>query len=200
MRTKNTSSMSRKWQMTSLAAQFLLSGRRTRAASLWPRIAAARSSAVWDMRPRRCSRGCLATSSRVGMSASFRFCVGSKDKRATLLNNLVCSQEQRLRNRQAQRLRSLEVDHQLELRWLLDGQVAGLGSFEDLVHVDGRAAEHLGNVCAVTHDDAGFRELPPRRDRGQVCRRRQLAEAALIFEEGWRSENHQRSGTQLLGG
>src|SRR5437867_4648867 len=61
--------MSRRWQMTSLAAQFLASGRRTRTASLWPRIAAARSSAVRDIRPRRCSQGCLATSSRVGMSA-----------------------------------------------------------------------------------------------------------------------------------
>src|SRR6266478_9787363 len=116
--------------MTSLVAESLKTKRRTRAASLWPRIAAARSSAVWDMRPRRCSRGCLATSSRVGMSASFRFCVGSKDKRATLLNNLVCSQEQRLRNRQAERLGGLEVDHQLELRGLLDGAIGGLGTFQ----------------------------------------------------------------------
>src|SRR6266511_618257 len=131
MRTKYTSSMSRKWQMTSLAAQFLLSGRRTRAASLWPRIAAARSSAVWDMRPRRCSRGCLATSSRVGMSASFRFCGGSKDKRATLLNNLVCSQEQRLRNRQAERFGGLEVDDWLEPGGLLDREVSGFHPVED---------------------------------------------------------------------
>src|SRR5437867_11206227 len=115
MRTKYTSSMSRKWQMTSLAAQFLLSGRRTRAASLWPRVAVARSSAVRDMRPRRCSRGCLATSSRVGMSASFRLRVGSKDKRATLLNNLVCSHEERLRDRQPKGLGGLEVDEQVEM-------------------------------------------------------------------------------------
>src|SRR2546429_8091164 len=121
--------------VTSLAAQFLLSGRRTRAASLWPRIAAARSSAVWDLRPRRCSRGCLATSSCVGMSASFRFCVGSKDKRATLLNNLVCSQEQRPRDRQAERLGGLQVDDQLELRRLLDGKVGRFGTFEDSVHI-----------------------------------------------------------------
>src|SRR5258705_12591790 len=113
--------MSRKWQMTAVAAQFLLSGRRTRAARLWPRIAAARSSAVWDMRPRRCSRGCLATSSRVGMSASFRFCVGSKDKRATLLNDLVRPEQNRLRDGQAQRLRGLEIDDQPELRGLPAG-------------------------------------------------------------------------------
>src|SRR5437867_10956497 len=159
MRTKSPSSMSRQWQMPSLAAQCLLSGRRTRAASLWPRIAAARSSAVWDMRPRRCSRGCLATSSRVGMSASFRFCVGSKDKRATLLNNLVCSQEQRLRNRQAERLGGLQVDDQLELRRLLDGQVGGLCAFQDLVDEISRAAIIGGGIKAVADYASSLREI-----------------------------------------
>src|SRR4029434_5628414 len=139
MRMKYTSSMSRKWQMTSLAAQFLLSGRRTRAASLWPRIAAARSSAVRDMRPRRCSRGCLATSSRVGMSASFLFRVGSKDKRATLLNNPVCSHEERLRDREAEGLGGRHVDNQLVLGRLFDREPSGPGAPEYLVHVNSGA-------------------------------------------------------------
>src|SRR5881296_1230538 len=176
MRTKYTSSMSRKWQMTSLAAQFLLSGRRTRAASLWPRIAAARSSAVWDMRPRRCSRGCLATSSRVGMSASFRFCVGSKDKRTTLMNNLVCSQEQRLRDRQPQRLGGLEVDHELEFRRSLDGEISWLGTFEDLVHKIGCAAIIVREIHAVANRAASLREycVPGRGEpllRGEIRNR-----------------------------
>jgi hypothetical protein len=50
-----------------------------------------------------------------------------------LLDDLVRTQEQRLRNRQAERLRRSLVDPQLELRRLLDGQVAGLGAFKDLV-------------------------------------------------------------------
>src|SRR5262252_1485963 len=56
--------------MTSFAAQFLASGRRVITASLRPRIAAARSSAVRDMRPTRRSRGCWATSSSVGIYRS----------------------------------------------------------------------------------------------------------------------------------
>ena len=59
-----------------------------------------------------------------------------------LLDDLVCPQEQRRRDRQAQRLGGLEVDHQLELRRLLDGQVTGPGALEDLVHV-GRQRESL---------------------------------------------------------
>src|SRR5512147_3017942 len=38
------------------------------------------------------------------------------------------------RNRQADLLRSFQVDDQLELLRLLDGQVGGLGAFENLVH------------------------------------------------------------------
>ena len=37
-------------------------------------------------------------------------------------------------------LRGLEVDHQLELRGLLDGQVSGFGAFDDPIHVVGCAA------------------------------------------------------------
>src|SRR6266699_588690 len=38
-----------------------------------------------------------------------------------------------------ERLGGLEVDEQLELRRLLDGEIGGLGALEDLVHV-GRSA------------------------------------------------------------
>jgi hypothetical protein len=45
-------------------------------------------------------------------------------------------QQQPLRDRQPERLRGLPADHQLELRRLLDGQVAGARALEDLVDVD----------------------------------------------------------------
>jgi hypothetical protein len=60
------------------------------------------------------------------------------------LDHLVRPLQERLRNRQAERLRGLEVDDQLELRRLLDGQVGRLGALEDLVDVSGRAAEQVG--------------------------------------------------------
>ena len=53
------------------------------------------------------------------------------------LDHLIRPLQERRRDRQAERLGGLEVDHQLELRRLLDGQVAGLGALEDLVDVGG---------------------------------------------------------------
>src|SRR5262249_21222989 len=67
-RTKNTSSVSRRWHMTSFAAQFFGSGRRDRTASLCSYIAAASSSGVRAMRASRASNGCFAYSSTVSIS------------------------------------------------------------------------------------------------------------------------------------
>ena len=39
------------------------------------------------------------------------------------------------RNRQADLLGNLEIDDQFELRWLLNGKVSRLGTFEDLVYI-----------------------------------------------------------------
>ena len=48
-----------------------------------------------------------------------------------LLDDVVRPQEQRLRDRQAQRLGGLEIDDQLELGRLLDGEIGSLRSFND---------------------------------------------------------------------
>src|SRR4029450_12752288 len=53
-----------------------------------------------------------------------------------LLDHLVRSQKQRLRDRQTECLGGLEVDGQLELRRLLDGQIRRLGSVQGLVEGD----------------------------------------------------------------
>jgi hypothetical protein len=51
----------------------------------------------------------------------------------TLLDDLVRPQQQRLRHRQAERLGRFEVDHELELRGLLDWKVSWLGPFRILM-------------------------------------------------------------------
>ena len=43
----------------------------------------------------------------------------------------------------------LEVDCEFKLRWLLDGKIGRLGAFEDLVHVSGGAAVHVGKAGPV---------------------------------------------------
>jgi hypothetical protein len=48
---------------------------------------------------------------------------------------VVCLEEKRLRNGEAEGFRSLEVDDQLEGRRLLDRQIGGLGALEDLSRV-----------------------------------------------------------------
>ena len=56
-----------------------------------------------------------------------------------LSNHLIRPGEHVRRNRQADLLRGLEVDHKLELRGLLHRQIGRFGAFQDLVHVDCRA-------------------------------------------------------------
>ena len=60
------------------------------------------------------------------------------------LDHLIRPQQQRRRDRQAERLGGLEVDDQLELGRLLDGEVGGLRALEDLVHEVGGAPVPFG--------------------------------------------------------
>src|SRR2546422_952071 len=69
----------------------------------------------------------------------------------SLLDDLVRPLEQRLRDRQAECFGGLEVDDQLELRGLLDREVGGFGTPEDLVHIDGAAPDELAVIRAVAH-------------------------------------------------
>ena len=83
-----------------------------------------------------------------------------------LPNDGIRPQQQRLRNRKAECVRSFQVDHQLELGRLLDGKVRELGAFQDLVHVRRRVAEGCGKVGRVTDQPACVHVLaPPIRDR-----------------------------------
>ena len=53
----------------------------------------------------------------------------------SLLDHLIRPLQERLRDRQPERLRRLEVDHQLERGRLLDGQIGRSGALQDLVDV-----------------------------------------------------------------
>jgi hypothetical protein len=69
----------------------------------------------------------------------------------TSFNHLIRPLQQRLRDREPERLRRFQVDNQLELGWLLNGQVRGFRSLEDLVDEDGRAAVLVGLVRSMVH-------------------------------------------------
>src|SRR5262245_32525760 len=59
---------------------------------------------------------------------------------------------QRLRDRQSEDLRGVQVDDELKLGRLLDGQIRGVGAPEDLVDVGCRAAIQGGVVRAIRNE------------------------------------------------
>src|SRR4029450_11216678 len=69
--------------------------------------------------------------------------------RAGLLEDLVREDQERWWHRDPECLGGLEVDHQRELRGLLDWQVARLRPFQDLVHEDGGTVPHAANIRGV---------------------------------------------------
>src|SRR6266487_915600 len=75
------------------------------------------------------------------------------------LNHLVRTQQQRLRDREAECLGGLEVDHELELGRLFDWQVTGFCALEDLVDVLRTAARQISKMCAVREEAARIHEF-----------------------------------------
>src|ERR1700682_2806028 len=71
-----------------------------------------------------------------------------------LSNHLICAYQQRLRKRETERIRGLEIDHELELGRLFHGKLAGLRALEDLVDVFGETAITLVDDRPVGHQVA----------------------------------------------
>ena len=84
-------------------------------------------------------------------------------------NHLVSPHQDRLGNSDAEGFGGLQVDDKLELGRLLDGQVAGLGPFQDLVHVACRSAEQIDGVRPVGHQSPFLGELPRPVHREEVA-------------------------------
>src|SRR5215471_12070793 len=71
---------------------------------------------------------------------------------ASLFDHLIRPVQHGLRNCHANLLRGLEIDPQLEFRWLLDRKIARLRPFEDLVYIGGGAPVAVRAVPAVGHE------------------------------------------------
>ena len=75
----------------------------------------------------------------------------------SLFDDLIRPRQHLGRNRQADLLGGLEVDDELELRRLLDRQVSGLCTLQDLVHVDRSAPViSFSFVGRIGHENAGL--------------------------------------------
>src|SRR5262245_1149958 len=72
-----------------------------------------------------------------------------------LFDELVRPAEHRRWDRKAKRLSDAEIDPQLELGRLLDWEISGLGSLENLVHESRRSARCLNVVRSIGYQGAG---------------------------------------------
>ena len=73
--------------------------------------------------------------------------VSRKRSLAGLLDHPGRVHQNRAGNFEAKRVGSFHVDYQFELRRLLDGKIAGLRAFENLVHIDGGTPEQVDAIC-----------------------------------------------------
>src|SRR5262245_5028849 len=114
------------------------------------------------------------------------------------LDQLISLCDELRRHFEPERLGGLEVDHQLELRGLLDGQVGGLGALQDLVHIGGSAPKHISKVRSIGHKAPGIDKLPPKVHGRQPVLCRQVHEASSLIEEhaAWQhsQSTHARAG------
>src|SRR5215467_5303671 len=87
-----------------------------------------------------------------------------------LLDHLVRPCQERRRDREAKRLRRLEVDHQLELGGLLDGEVCRLRASEDPVDISGCTTEIVRDAYAIRYEAPVFHKPSPSVHGGQAAR------------------------------
>src|SRR6266581_7822294 len=73
-----------------------------------------------------------------------------------LLDDLVCLEDDRLRNRQPKCLRRLQIDHEFELRRLFYREIGRLGAFQDPVYVGGGTWEEIRRVRVIRHQTTGI--------------------------------------------
>src|SRR6267142_1754837 len=81
--------------------------------------------------------------------------------RTRSFDDLVGAGEDRWRDREAERLGGVEIDDQLEPRWLLYRQIGGHGALEDLSGVGAEQAIHAREARPVADQAAGHDALAP---------------------------------------
>ena len=91
-------------------------------------------------------------------------CIAANDVRGcnTLFDHLVGKGEQLVGHGKAERLCGLEVDHQLELDWGLDGELARFLALEDAIDIRRRSPKIIDQVSAIGQQTADFNEVTPR--------------------------------------
>src|SRR6516165_2168965 len=88
-----------------------------------------------------------------------------EQQRGISFDDLVGAGEDRWRDPQAERLSSLEIDHQLEGCTLLDRQIGRLGALQDSSGVNAELAKDTREARSITDQTAGSDEFARKVDR-----------------------------------
>ena len=102
-----------------------------------------------------------------------------------LLDHSVRPVEHRRRNREADLLRGLQVDHQIELHRLLHGKVSRLGAFQNPIDI-ARGVSTFGDITgSVRHHATVVHIIFPRTHRRQAPFDREVRDRFLIRIGYW---------------
>src|SRR5258705_294030 len=88
-----------------------------------------------------------------------------------------------------------EIDHQLERRGLLDGEIGGLGAFQNLVHVGGGAPMLGAEVRPVAHEPASLDVFAEGEHGWKLVLQGQLSDQGSRLVDGWTRADDQRLGS-----
>src|SRR5258705_13976188 len=134
----------------------------------------------------RCANRILARLSLpAGVRASLRLYTEMKWPDADSLDYLVRPPQHRLRDRQAEGLGGLEVDHQLELGGPLDRKASRLRPLEDAIDGARRAPGHVREACTVGHEAAVLDVFSELEHGGKTVARSQVDDdTPVCVEEG----------------
>src|ERR1700730_6504562 len=109
-----------------------------------------------------------------------------------LFDHLIRALQERERDRQAEGLGGLEVDDQLKLRRLLDGEVSGLRPLEDLVSIDGEPSVRVTLTRAVAHQSTSVGILAPAEYRRQSLRDAKVGKVETVRHRRALGKDHHR--------
>src|SRR6266852_6382320 len=114
-----------------------------------------------------------------------------------LFDHLVRAHEQRLRNRQPEYLRGLQIDDEVELCRLLHGQVCRLGAPQDSVNVDCSTSFHLRSIYSIGHEATRLDEILDLIDCRDPVRGRKIDDRLSMHEHKSR-RSHQYTLVVIL--
>src|SRR5262249_733747 len=117
--------------------------------------------------------------------------------RRASLDPLVGGDLQCQRHLEAERLGSLEVDHQLELGRLNNRQVCRLLALENPAGVNSRLTKYVGDAGSIADEAAGRDKLAQRVNRGYRVVRRQRRKFIAPADKERIGKDHQRASSLL---